>query len=298
METITKAGTLTATVKAVETKAGGFGEFEAVISTAALDRDGEVLDAGWWEPLPAEIPIHIDHRMFDVRAVVARAVPVAEDGVLKVKGRYASTADAQMVRTLVAEGMVVTMSVGYHNAEYEDDDDGVPHLKSAELLEASFVSVPANTEALVTMAKSAPVELQANLDERVTKSLAGSLEEAQDHLRDALREANPAARWLWIRGTYPAEGRVVYEVETETAEGGYESTIYQANYTATDGAYTFDTPEEVDLAEVVVPAENSTADEIPAAGAAKAAPAASGHVVAMAKARADMAEAELLLLTT
>lgn len=300
MKTLAKSGTLTATVKSIDTKAAsGAGEFEAVISTAALDRDGEILDPGWWEPLPAEIPIHIDHRMFDVRAVVARAVPAAEDGVLKVKGRYASTPDAQMVRTLVAEGMVVTMSVGYHNAEYEDDDDGVPHLKSAELLEASFVSVPANTEALVTMAKSAPVELQANLDERVTKSLVGSLEEAQDHLRDALREANPAARWLWIRGTYPAEGRVVYEVETETAEGGYESTIYQANYTVTDGAYTFDTPEEVDLAEVVV--EPAAKNATPAAPAAEPAsppgdPGKAPGAAAVAKATAVMAEAELLLI--
>lgn len=293
MKTLAKSGALTAAVKAVETKApGGAGEFEAVISTDALDRDGEVLDPGWWEPLPAEIPIHADHRMFDVSAVVGRAVPVAEDGVLKVKGRYASTPPAQMVRTLVAEGMVVTMSVGYHNAQYEDDDQGVPHLKSAELLEASFVSVPANTEALVTMAKAAPVAIAASLDERLTKSLAGSLEEQQDHLREALRSVHGSAR---LRGTFPDEGRVVYEVETETAEGGYETTIYQATYTVgDDGAYAFGPAEEVDLAEVVVPATPDPTVEIPAAGAAKAAPAASGS--SMAKATAVMAEAALLLI--
>lgn len=294
MKTLAKSGALTAAVKAVESKApGGAGEFEAVISTAALDRDGEVLDPGWWEPLPAEIPIHADHRMFDVSAVVGRAVPVAEDGVLKVKGRYASTPQAQMVRTLVAEGMVVTMSVGYHNAQYEDVD-GVAHLKSAELLEASFVSVPANTEALVTMAKAATVEVPAELAEH-TKSLAGSVEEAQDHLREALRSVHPSARWLWLRGTFPDEGRVVYEVETETAEGGYETTIYQAAFSVDDaGAYTFDAPEKVDLAEVVVPVTPDSTVETPAVGAAKAAPAASGS--AMAKATAVMAEAELLLI--
>ena len=295
MNTLAKSGSLVAVVKAVESKApGGAGEFEAVISTDALDRDGEVLDPGWWEPLPAEIPIHIDHRMFDIRAVVARAVPYAEDGVLKVKGRYASTPDAQMVRTLVAEGMVVTMSVGYHNAVYEDVD-GVPHLKSAELLEASFVSVPANTEALVTMAKAATVGLPAEMMAERTKALAGSVEESQERLREALRVVHPSARWLWLRGTFPDEGRVVYEVEVETVDDGYDSTIYQVAFGVDDaGAYTFETPEEVDLAEVVVPAVPDPTVEIPAAGAAKAAPAASGS--AMAKATAAVAEAELLLI--
>ena len=294
MKTLAKSGSLVAVVKSVEAKAaGGAGEFEAVISTDSLDRDGEVLDPGWWEPLPAEIPIHTDHRMFDVSAVVGRAVPVAEDGVLKVKGRYASTPQAQMVRTLVAEGMVVTMSVGYHNAQYEDVD-GVPHLKSAELLEASFVSVPANTEALVTMAKAITAATD-DPDRPAVKALAGSVEEAQDHLRDALRTVHNDARWLWLRGTFPDEGRVVYQVETETPEGGYETTIYQATYTvADDGTHTFGEPTEVDLAEVVVPATPDPAVESPAVGAAKAAPAASGS--AMAKATVALAEAELLLI--
>ena len=239
---------LTATVVSTEAPGGaGPGECGAIASPPCFAWQGGVWQSAGWRRLPAEIPIHVDHRFTDLHALVARAAPYAEDGVLKVKGRYASTPDAQMVRTLVSEGMVTTMSIGAINAVF-DDVDGVPHCKSAELLEASFVSVPSNTDALVTMAKAA-----AN---------AGSAE-----LHQALHD---------LAVTHGAD--CAHKAATAAPEG----------HTIEPGAN----------AAPVATAENSTADEIPAAGAAKAAPAASGHVVAMAKARADMAEAELLLLTT
>lgn len=317
--TLERTKALVATV--TNTKAvgdSGSGEFEAVISTPTLDRDGEIWDEGWWDPLPADIPIHVDHRFMDVGAVVARAVPFAEDGVLKVRGRYASTPKAQEIRTLVAEGMVTTMSIGAINATIVEKD-GVPHCTSAELLEASFVSVPANADALVTSAKAGArnsskdaERLQSIHDlavengaecaavakavtlEAVTKTLDGSVEQYQDTLREALRDLHPGVRWLWLRGTFPDAGRVVYEVETEAADGSYEAATYQVTYSTTDdGTFTFDTPEEVDLAEVVVPAQNATTVD---ATARPAAPKAAGRAVAataVAKAEADAALAAL-----
>lgn len=169
--------TLEAVVKSTGDDANG--SWTAVISTPTLDRDGEVWDAGWWDPLPASIPIHVDHRFMDVGAVVGRAVPYAQGGRLWVDGRYASTDRAQEVRRLVAEGMVTTMSIGAINAKMRDVG-GVPHCTSAELIEASFVSVPANTDALVVAARNAGGRRPRNGRVAVRTAVARALADAAE----------------------------------------------------------------------------------------------------------------------
>jgi HK97 family phage prohead protease len=154
----TKAvATVFAEVKALDTTNPN-GAFEAVLSTTIVDRDGEIVTAGAFNPLPKSIPIHVNHQFTEVAKVVGRGEPYYEGEVLKVRGVYASTPEAQMVRTLVAEGMVQTMSVGMLHPK-RDTKDGVPRVVSAELFEASFVSVPANTDALITMAKEFDTDL-------------------------------------------------------------------------------------------------------------------------------------------
>lgn len=125
------------------------GTFEAVISAPTLDRDGEVIEANAFAPLPKTIPIHAFHNFDDPVAV---AEPFYDGYVLKATGRFASTTRAQEVRQLVVDGVIETMSVGFRDAKREMKD-GVPYITSAELLEASFVSIPANREALVLSAK-------------------------------------------------------------------------------------------------------------------------------------------------
>src|SRR5690349_10412373 len=116
-------GAVTATVKNVDVAdAGdeGNGEFEAVLSTTLLDRDKEVVLKGAFDPLPPEIPIHINHQFMDVTKVVGRGTPFYDGETLKVKGRYAATPDAQTLRSLVSDGMVGTMSVGFIHAKRVD----------------------------------------------------------------------------------------------------------------------------------------------------------------------------------
>lgn len=137
-----------AEVKAVKDPTTG-GEWEAVLSAPTLDRDGEVIAKGAFDPLPESIPIHAFH-MFD--DPVGRGEPFYDGELLKARGGFASTARAQEIRTLVEEGVIANMSVGFMAAEREERD-GVPTVTRAELLEASFVSVPSNREAAVLMAK-------------------------------------------------------------------------------------------------------------------------------------------------
>jgi HK97 family phage prohead protease len=138
-----------AEVKAAESESAS-GEFEIIMSTDAVDRDGESIIKGAFDPLPASIPVHAFHDFHDP---VGRAVPSYNDkGQLVGRGFFASTPRAQEIRQLVADGVIGHTSVGFMAAERKSAD-GVPEIASAELLEVSFVSVPSNREAAVLAVK-------------------------------------------------------------------------------------------------------------------------------------------------
>ena len=126
------------------------GEFEVVLSAETVDRDGEIIDKGAFEPLPESIPFHAFHDFHDP---IGRAVPYYDGDVLKARGIFASTPRAQEIRTLVSEGVIGHTSVGFMAATRKESSEETPHVTSGELLEGSFVSVPSNREAAVLMAK-------------------------------------------------------------------------------------------------------------------------------------------------
>ncbi len=129
------------------------GEFLAVISDPTLDRDGEILDAGAFEPLPEKITIDIDHGM-SVRSTVGSGKPFYEGEKLMIRGRFASTDLAKDTRTLVTEGHIDRMSVAFGSAKREQGEDGVPHLVKGELLNVAIVAIPANPSAAILAAKA------------------------------------------------------------------------------------------------------------------------------------------------
>lgn len=135
-------------VKAAESENPN-GEFEVILSAETVDRDGEIIDARAFEPLPESIPFHAFHDFHDP---IGRGVPFYDGDVLKARGVFASTPRAQEIRTLVTEGVIGHTSVGFMAAVRKDGED-VPHVTKGELLEGSFVSVPSNREAAVLMAK-------------------------------------------------------------------------------------------------------------------------------------------------
>lgn len=95
------------------------GEFEVVLSAATVDRDGEVIEARAFEPLPESIPFHAFHDFHDP---IGRGVPFYDGDVLKARGVYASTPRAQEIRTLVAEGIIGHTSVGFMSASRKDGE--------------------------------------------------------------------------------------------------------------------------------------------------------------------------------
>lgn len=270
-------------VKALEDESHPNGAFEVILSMPTVDRDGEVIDAKAFEPLPQSIPFHAYHDFSDP---VGRAVPFYEGDTLKARGYYASTVRAQEIRSLVTDGVIGHTSVGFMPPTRKVVE-GVPHITKGELLEGSFVSVPSNREAAVLMAKSfRPAHDNAG------KTITGSLEERRQLLRDAIRAASPDAWWTDIVATF--DDTVVYEIET--IDG---ATQYQASYEIVDGAVTLGEPEPVTVTEVVSPKgvtqPAATNPEVEAAAPAAAEPPAD---VPAGKVWSAIAEAQAALLLT
>ena len=87
-----------------------------------------------------------------VEGTIGSARPwIDEKGNLRIAGTFASTPDAQRVRTLVKEGHVRTTSVAFMTEKTVKDGKSVP---VRELLNAAIVSIPSNREAVMLSVKS------------------------------------------------------------------------------------------------------------------------------------------------
>lgn len=260
------------------------GEFEAILSTDALDRDGESIAPGAFDPLPKSIPIFHAHDWREGQVPVGKAEPFYDGTILKARGVFASTPRAQEMRALVAEGIVDSMSVGFLKAK-RSKADGKTLVTKGELFEASFTAVPVNNTAKVLAAKALAAtkararhsaagmeQIQSTHDARsnlcascgasksFVKAIVGTVEALQERVRDALEDTY--GEWAtYLRGVNPS-GTVFFDRSDGT---------FQQSFTD-DGDVVIlnDDVTEVDVHEVVVPdAAGTAADEaaVPAAEA-------------------------------
>lgn len=126
------------------------GTFNVICSTEDRDRQNEIVKQDGWDLSfyklnPVVLWAH-DYSSLPVGVCTSIAVI---DGKLQAEGRFAPAAAnpyAQQVRMLYDLGFVKTVSVGFIPKEYDPNDRDV--VLKAELLEFSFVPVPANAYAL------------------------------------------------------------------------------------------------------------------------------------------------------
>ncbi len=142
------------------------GTFEVIISTADEDRQGEVINqSGWDFTNYKNNPVVLwGHNYYDLPIGVTDEIFTNDKGQTIAKGRFApedANPFAQQVRKLYDAKIVKTTSVGFIAREMEGNV-----ITKAELLEFSFVPVPANPMAL-SLAK----ELNFNASELMTKGL-------------------------------------------------------------------------------------------------------------------------------
>ncbi len=93
------------------------------------------------------------HSTYDVVGVISYAKE--DDYGLYVEGKFCQTQLGKDVYTLIKDGAIDQMSIGYVTKEC-DYENNIRLLKEVMLYEVSFVTFPANERAKITAVKSAP----------------------------------------------------------------------------------------------------------------------------------------------
>jgi HK97 family phage prohead protease len=198
---------LTASIDSAD--AGGF---TAIASTPGVDRDGEVLMAGCFNPLPETVPVHLDHRM-DAANVIARARPRYQHSDLVIDATFSRSAAAQEVRAKVQEGTLSDVSVAFRALEWATMS-GVRTLVSGDLLSVDIVSVPSNASARMVSVRGFGVQSRGDIRAEADQVLNGArwelamadLREAERFLRSLsrpLRRQTDEALAQALRGGWP-----------------------------------------------------------------------------------------------
>jgi hypothetical protein len=145
---VTHSKSATASIKALADDSSN-GAFDLLLSSSALDRDGEtLLPNQWQQPFPDSVPINANHSA-DVSDIVGSGRPWLDaDRNLRVSGTFASSPAAQHLRSLVSEGHLRSVSVEFIRTK---GANGPAHV----LVGGAFVNVPSNPEARVLSAKAA-----------------------------------------------------------------------------------------------------------------------------------------------
>lgn len=145
---------------------------QATLTKEVIDRDGEIVMINGINVPQKGVPLLDSHRMNDnvTTNVLGRVVDIAKSNsdIPELKGRltFANTPNGQIAKTLVEDGMVDSVSIGFGVKEYDTEKKII--VKS-ELYETSLVSVPANQEALIDNGKS--LKEQEDLVKELDKKL-------------------------------------------------------------------------------------------------------------------------------
>jgi HK97 family phage prohead protease len=171
---------------AAEIKTLGERQVETIASTASLDREGDrILPSAWRLDSYLKNPVVLWAHDY-------RTPPIAKSIKVSVVNGSLVTIDefpepgihplADVVYGLVQSGVIRAKSVGFTPVKWQPNDSGGRDFTEVELLEHSFVSVPANAEAVIT-ARSKSVD-RARLDQFLRGT---DLDVTEADVRDAMQ---------------------------------------------------------------------------------------------------------------
>lgn len=213
------------------------GTFEMVISTDDIDRHGEIVDQKGidftnymknpvvlWGHNHNQIPVGITDEIY-TRVVGNQVQTVA-------KGRFAEHEFAQTLRQLYDAGMIKTSSIGFIPFEYNGNV-----ITKSELLEWSFVSIPANPYALALgksgfnlaelTEKGIVIENIKHGDEVETPEEVATVETPVETVETPAEEIAPVVEEPVVETTEPVQeekGAIADEIsEEETRRLKYEN---------------------------------------------------------------------------
>lgn len=133
--------------------------YEAMVSPNVVDRDGERIEPKAYKKsikqyLEKNPVVFFNHNWAWVdgekELPIGKAISakITDEG-LKAKFVFSPLPFAQQVKTLVDEGFLNTVSVGFLPKEWESDVDGVRVYTDVEIIEFSVVNIPANQAATI-----------------------------------------------------------------------------------------------------------------------------------------------------
>jgi len=145
------ADNLLASMKAIEPTTNSIGTFKVVASTSSRDRHGEsIMQNGWKLENYLKNPVILADHNWSIEKLVGRANNISFEGEqMIIEGEFADTPLGREVKYLYEAGFLKAVSVGLIPRTYDAQDSSI--ITSAELLELSFVTIPANPEALSMM---------------------------------------------------------------------------------------------------------------------------------------------------
>lgn len=172
----------------VEKAKGNEADFIAVASTAKEDRHGEVVSVDGWnidnfKKNPVLLWAHDHYNPAVGTATKTWIEGKGKRAKLMIEGKLNEATElARAVKELVKDGTIRTMSVGFRALEMEGNT-----FTNQELLEVSFVNVPANSQAMITAYKGLN---QKGYSDEVIKQLGIQTEFAREliELRNEIKE--------------------------------------------------------------------------------------------------------------
>jgi HK97 family phage prohead protease len=161
-----------------EVKAEGDSAFSGFASTPDLDQGGDIVVKGAFGRTIAQrgskLKMLWNHKSSELP--IGKYTKVEErDGGLYVEGKVSETAIGRDVMTLLRDGAIDSMSIGYSVVEKEYNDDGVRIIKDLDLFEVSLVNFPMNEKAVITGVKS----IDARTLENILREAGYSLSQAK-----------------------------------------------------------------------------------------------------------------------
>ncbi|MDE7331217.1 MAG: HK97 family phage prohead protease [Lachnospiraceae bacterium] len=171
-------------LKTIQFKTEAFNEEEGIFSGYGavfgnVDSGGDIIEHGaftktlakGWERVKI-LALHNDGIL-----PIGRPIELREDeNGLYLKAKISDTATGRDVKTLIKDGVLSELSIGYEPVVFEFDQNQIRHLKELELFEVSVVTWAMNEQALITDYKS--------LDKK-----AAEIKEAADRLDRSLKLA-------------------------------------------------------------------------------------------------------------
>lgn len=141
---------LTLDIKEITTEKNG--TFRVIMTTDKKDRDGEIIKIDGWnfENFMKNPVVLYGHNYWWLENIIGRVDKIYRTGNQWIaEGKFASqeaNPKAQMVRRLYDEKIIQSVSVWFIIKGRDPTDDSI--ITSAELIELSFVPIPANPDAV------------------------------------------------------------------------------------------------------------------------------------------------------